>query len=42
VPANLLTCSCLAIYPYMQPRHVAVLNPEIRRDPAPDHHTATS
>jgi hypothetical protein len=42
VPANLLTCSCLAIYPHMHPRHVGVLNPDIRRDTAPDHHTVTA
>jgi hypothetical protein len=42
VPANLLTCSCQAIYPHMHARHVGVLNPDIRRDTASDHHTVTS
>jgi len=42
VPAGLIASHCLVIYPQMHPGHVAVLNPDIRRDATPDDRSFTS
>jgi hypothetical protein len=42
VLAGLIANHCLVIYSQMHPGHVAVLNPNIRRDAAPDDRSFTS
>jgi hypothetical protein len=42
VLAGLIASHCLVIYAQMHPGHVAVLNPDIRRDAAPDDRSFTS